>query len=91
MREFHAPATNAGLRIVLQKISADTALSFPELSKCCGIELTVLESVLRESIENDDKPISLSTIRKIADGLGYQMSINMGKEITLQKYPQPRK
>ncbi len=86
MNTYQAPATKSGFRKLLQELSAATALSFPEISKRSGVHFTSIYNILREAPGDNGKHVRPSTVRKIAESLGYRAQFSSsGNQIVLKQ------
>ncbi len=64
------PFTSAGIRQLVKDLSAESAISIPELSKRSGVHFTTLYGILRNS-----RVVRMSTIRKLAESVGYRVTV----------------
>jgi len=65
--------TKAGLRGLLQDLHSETTLSYTEIANRTGVHFTTIYGILRESAGDTRKKVQLSTVRKLADNLGYKL------------------
>jgi len=86
MHTIKAPLTKAGVRQILEELAGITALSYPEIAKCSGVHFTTIYNILREEPGGSKKLVRPSTVRKIAESLGFNIKINKtGNEIILRQ------
>src|SRR5260221_247468 len=86
MTTLKAPLTKAGIRKLLQELSGITALSYPEIAKRSSVHFTSIYHILREEPGDNKKLVRPSTVRKIAESLGFQATIDTRRnEITLRQ------
>jgi len=83
---LHAHLTKAGVRKLLHELSGITALSYPEIAKRSSVHFTSIYHILREQPGDNKKQVRPSTVRKIAESLGFQARIDTHRnEITLRQ------
>ncbi len=76
MKKFiTAQLTKSGFRKLLKQLSEHTALSYPEIAKRSGVHFTTIYNGLRPTPADDRKQVRVSTVRKLADGLGFQITL----------------
>ena len=72
-KTLQSTLTKAGLRYLLQELQAETTLSYTEISRRTGVHFTTIYGILRESAGDNRKKVHISTVRKLADNLGYKL------------------
>ena len=88
-KSFTVQLTKASFRELLKQLSEHTTLSYPEIAKRSGVHFTTIYNVLRASPGDSKKRVHLSTVRKIAESLGFRISVS-GNRVVLRPGKTPK-